>query len=209
VVEVQNGRNLVVNSLDRTRESQIFFLDPKSHTIKSVQDKESSIDIQRAGASSNLQLWTTSARWFQLFKYENGNLCNIKNLKCFDISGGKDVEGQNLIVYKKHNGLNQQWDLTYIDEMKPELQKGEFNAEFGFYVGKEFSIITKMAGSRRIDIVNDQLVIKTRSSSTTQRWYFDQSSRTIKSASSNKSWDIRGSGKQNILQVWNTSSRWW
>lgn len=107
VVEVIGGRNLVVSTLDRTKESQIFFLDPKSKTIKSVAEKESSIDIQRAGTSSNLQIWATNARWFQLFKYVDGYMVNVKNNKVFDISGGKDVEGQNLIIFKKHGGLNQ------------------------------------------------------------------------------------------------------
>jgi len=49
VLEVVNGRNLIIKTMDRTKEQQIFFLDPKSHTIKSVMHKEASIDIQNSG----------------------------------------------------------------------------------------------------------------------------------------------------------------
>jgi len=37
VVTVVGGRNLVLKTMDRTNQSQVFFLDPTSHTIKSVQ----------------------------------------------------------------------------------------------------------------------------------------------------------------------------
>jgi hypothetical protein len=126
--------------MDRTKESQIFFLDAKSKTIKNVMDKEASIDIQGAGSSSNLQIWRTGARWFQLFKYENGFFVNIKNNKVFDVANGNDVEGANLMVFKKHGGISQQFDLLYADELKPEISKGDFNPEFGMYVEKDFMI---------------------------------------------------------------------
>jgi hypothetical protein len=54
VVEVVGGRNLVMKTLDRTLETQIFFLDPQTKTIKSVKHKDQSIDIQNAGISANL-----------------------------------------------------------------------------------------------------------------------------------------------------------
>jgi len=194
-VTIKGGRNLVVNTMDRTKENQIFFLDPKSKTIKSVAQKDSSIDIQRAGASNNLQIWTTNSRWFQLFKYVDGNVANIKDNRVLDIAGGKDIDGQNLIIYKKHNGLNQQWDIVYIDELKPELVKGDFDPDFGMFVEREFSIITNMGSGRYIDTVNNNLVIKTRRETKTQKWYYDRISRTIMNSETKKSWDIVNSGR--------------
>lgn len=160
--------------MDRTKESQIWFLDPKSKTIKSVWKKEQSLDIQNGGQSSNLQIWNTNSRWFQLFKYDNGYLVNIKNGKVVDIAYGKDTEGQNVIVYKKTQGLGQQFDIKYLDSLKPALSYGDWHPEFGFYCNKEFSITTNAGSGRYIDIVNgNSLVIKTRRSSKTQKWYFD------------------------------------
>jgi len=93
--------------------------------------------------------------------------------------------------------------------LKPDLTKGDWNPEFGLYVGKEFSVATKLGSGRYLDIVGNKIVIKTRTSSKTQLWYFDQNSRTIKSVVGNRSWDIQSGGRGKILQVWATNSGWW
>jgi hypothetical protein len=144
-----------------------------------------------------------------MFKYVDGNLVNIKNNKVFDVSGNRDVENQNLIIFKKDGGLNQQFDIIYIDQLKADLVKGDWNPEFGFYVEKEFSIVTKLGSGRYLDVVGNRVVIKTRSTSKTQLWYFDQTSRTIKSVVTRRSWDIASSGRGRNLQVWTTNSGWW
>jgi hypothetical protein len=126
VVTVIGGRNLVLKTMDRANQNQLFFLDPSSKTIKSVGSSKSSIDIQSGGGSANLQIWTTNARWFQLFKYDNGALVNIKDGRAFDVSGNRDREGQNIIAFKRHNSLNQQWDIVYVDTLKPDLKKGDY-----------------------------------------------------------------------------------
>lgn len=209
VVEVVGGRNLVMKTMDRTRETQIFFLDPHTKTIKSVKHRDQSIDIQGAGNSANMQIWSTNNRWYQMFKYVGGHIVNIKNNKVFDVSGNRDTENANLIIYKKHGGLNQQFDIVYLDQLKPDLVKGDWNPEFGFYVEREFSIVTKLGSGRYVDVIGSNIVIKTRSSSKTQKWYFDQTTRTIKSVATKRSWDISSGGRGSNLQVWTTNSGWW
>lgn len=54
----------------------------------------------------NLALGTTSARWFQMFKFKGAYLVNERG-RVVDISNGQDEEGQNIITWKQHNGLNQ------------------------------------------------------------------------------------------------------
>ena len=54
-------------------------------------------------------------------------------------------------MWKKHNGLNQKWDIVYVKDMKPEPKKGEMNEDFGFKVEIPFHIVTKMASGRYID----------------------------------------------------------
>jgi hypothetical protein len=209
VLEVVGGRNVVASSMDRARESQIFFLDPKSKTIKSVKHKDRSIDIQTGGASSNLQAYSTNARWFQLFRYENGYFINIKDKRVFDIANGDDNEGQNVMVWKRHGTLNQQFDVKYLDELKPELKKGDFFPEWGMYVGKEFSIKSKL-GARYVTVVDEHsVVLKTRSSMKVQKWYFDFKSRTIKNVANDLSLDVRGKGSSQEVQLWKTNSGWW
>jgi hypothetical protein len=64
VVTVVGGRNIVIQTHNRSNQNQIFFLDPRTKTIKSVANSGKSLDIQSRGGSSNLQIWNTSARWW-------------------------------------------------------------------------------------------------------------------------------------------------
>jgi hypothetical protein len=62
-VEVTSGRNLVLKR-KTTSTSQQFFFDNATKTLKSMQYKDRSIDIQSSGGSSNLQIWSTNSRWW-------------------------------------------------------------------------------------------------------------------------------------------------
>jgi hypothetical protein len=64
VIEVVGGRNAVLKTLVRNRNTQKFVFDGTTKTIKSWAYRGRSFDIQNAGRSSNLQVWTTNARWF-------------------------------------------------------------------------------------------------------------------------------------------------
>jgi len=105
-------------------------------------------------------MWTTNARWFQMFRFKNNNIVNERGL-VMDVSSNRDAENQNIHMWNKHNGLNQQWDIIYVDEMPPEPKKGELNKDFGLYVGRDFYIVSKMASGRYLDILGNNMVIKT------------------------------------------------
>jgi hypothetical protein len=112
-------------------------------------------------------------------------------------------------MYKKHGGLNQQWDLIYADEYEAEPTKGQLNKKFGLYVERPFYIISAMNEGRYLDLINNRnMVIKTRNGRSTQTWYFHQQSLTIRTKYNNQSWDIQSSGRTNNMQVWSTNSGW-
>jgi hypothetical protein len=140
-VEVVGGRNVVLKTFSKDRRAQQFVFDTKSKTIKSYQWKDKSFDIQNSGKSSNLQVWKTNARWFQLFRYQGGYLINEKG-KVMDVHGNKDQENRNIIVWNKHKGMNQQWDIIYADDMEAEPKKGDLNKDFGMYVERPFHIVS-------------------------------------------------------------------
>jgi len=187
VLTVSGGRNLVIKSHNRQDNNQIFFLDPGTKTIKSVAQNTKSIDIQNGGGSNNLQIWNTNARWFQLFKYDNGAIVNIKDGRAMDVSGNRDRDGQNVIMFKRHNALNQQWDIIYLDALEAPLKDGEWWADWGMYVGKEFSIVSKMPSQRYLDVRENNVVINKRSGRSSQKWVFDYGSRTIMNVATKKS----------------------
>lgn len=134
-LEVQEGGNLVLKWKKFGGVSQQFVFDNPTKTIKSKQYPEKSIDIQSAGRSSNLQIWNTNGRWFEIFRIKKEMIVNERG-KVIDVAGGEDKEGANIIVWKMHNYKNQQWKIVYVDEDKPEPKKGELNSEFGLYVEK-------------------------------------------------------------------------
>jgi len=77
--------------------------------------------------------------------------------------------------------MNQRWTIVYVDEDKPEPKKGELNKDFGLYVEREFHVVTFMASGRYLDLINNNIVLKTPNGFSSQRWFFDQKSKTIKS----------------------------
>ena len=84
------------------------------------------------------------------------------------------------------------------------------NTNFGFFINRPFYIVSKMWMSRVVEVVGGRnLVIKSRvHGRTTQLFYFDQKSKTVKSKSNNRSMDIANGGRSQNLQVWTTNSRW-
>jgi hypothetical protein len=53
-IEVVGGRNLSLTKFERNKQSQQFYLDAASKTIKSVAYKDKSWDIESSGASTNM-----------------------------------------------------------------------------------------------------------------------------------------------------------
>jgi len=145
-----------------------------------------------------------------MWRLKGAFIVNEKNGSVLDIQGGLDAENRNILVWKKHGKINQQWDIIYADQMKPEPKKGELNEDFGMYVERDFHIVSQLPTNKYLDLINNRnMVIKTPNGRKTQVWYFDQKSRTIKTRNNNQSFDIQSSGKTNNMQVWSTNSGWW
>jgi hypothetical protein len=81
----------------------------------------------------------------------------------FVVDGVIDKQNGNVIAWTKHSGLNQQWDISYVDEHPAEPVKGELNKEFGLYVQRPFYIVSQLEENRYLDMINNKnFVIKTR-----------------------------------------------
>jgi len=116
--------------------------------------------IQGAGRSANLHMTTTNSRWFQMFRYKNNNIVNEKG-KVMDVVGGRDTQHNNIQVYQKNNGMGQQFEIVYADEMPPVPKKGELNKQFGLFVERPFHIVSSLDSEKYLDIINPNVVLKT------------------------------------------------
>jgi hypothetical protein len=106
-----------------------------------------------------------------MFDYKNGQLVNEKG-KVMDVAGHRDRQHNNIGVYRKHHGLNQQFDLIYVDEWKEPPKKGELNEDFGMYVERPFMVRSDLPRGRYLDILGRNMVIKTPNGRNTQMWWF-------------------------------------
>lgn len=128
-----------------------------------------------------------------------------------EIQSNKDAENVNVGIGRRRNTLNQRWEITYANKLVIDIayKKGELNKEFGLYVERQFSVISRMAAGRYLDIVGNKLVIKRRNGFNSQKWFFDQKSKTIKSVQfRNLSWNIMSAGKGRDLEVYRTTGEW-
>lgn len=207
-LEVIGGRNVVLKWKQYKNINQQFYFDNESKTIRSAANRGKALDIQNSGRSSNLQIWNANGRWWQMFKLKGENIVNIQG-KALDVAGGKDAENQNVMVWALHNRRSQRWSILFVDDDKPEPKKGELNKEFGLYVEREFHLATGLPSGRFLGLAGRNMVIQAANGKYTQRWFFDQRTKTIRSVATKESWDIQNSGRSQNMQVWRTNSGWW
>jgi hypothetical protein len=90
-----------------------------------------------------MQIWSTNSGWWQVFKYENNMFVNLQDNRVLDVTSNKDEEGQPVIVWKKHGGNNQKWNVIYVDESKKTATKGLDKAS-GFHINRAFYIRSRL-----------------------------------------------------------------
>jgi hypothetical protein len=135
---------------------------------------------------------TGYSRWWQLWYLEGDYLRNERG-KVVEVNGSVDTENSYCMSTTRHShgnpkgqGPSQHWTIKYIDELEAPLKKGDFNKDYGFYIERDFYIVSAMAGRRYLDNLSNKPVIKTRiTTRKSQVWYFDQKVRGIKSRVNN------------------------
>jgi len=104
-----SGSNFVIQSRNNSPE-QLFKYDPATKTIKMFSNQLHSLALSHSGKSRNLIAHKTDGAWYQHFELDGKFVKNERGL-VLDVSGSKDRDGQNVIVWKKNgeNSLNQHW----------------------------------------------------------------------------------------------------
>jgi hypothetical protein len=175
------GNNIVVKTPNEF-DSQVWFFDQRTKTIKSSLNKNKSLDIQNSGQTRNLQLWNTNGGWFQRFKFSQNYLKNVQDGRVIEIAGGQDSEGQNVGVGKLTYQLCQKWSIDYVDEAEDRKTTGLY-VPYQIYLGRAFIIRSRMPMQRVLTVVgNRNLVIRTHNrQDNNQIFFLDPATKTIKS----------------------------
>jgi hypothetical protein len=192
-IEVIGGRNLGLRKFERNKKTQQFYLDSATKTIKSVAYKDKSWDIQDSGQSTNMQIWKTNNRWFQMFKYvgdrfqnERGQFVSVQN---------KD----NIGVQKSANGWLSRWNVRYVKDEQNYID-GEFHPRYGFYCNRPFFIVSKK-DSRYLESISAKVVTKTRNGHTYQNWRFNCKTETMMLHTTNQSFMLDQGGRRNLVRT--------
>jgi hypothetical protein len=148
-----------------------------------------------------------------MFKYVNGQLVNEKG-KIVEVQGPiKDADQNNRYIKlttDKKQSLTRLWRIVYVKDMPKELKKGQMDRDFGFRVNKDFHIVSKMGEHRYVDLISNNVVLKTPNGFKSQVWFFDNNTKTIKSRrTTSYSLQIASSGTGNKALITSTNSRWW
>jgi hypothetical protein len=83
-LDLINNRNMVIKT-PNGRRTQVWYFHQQSLTIRTRYNNQS-WDIQSAGRTNNMQIWSTNSGWFQVFKYEKGQFINWTNNKVLDVT---------------------------------------------------------------------------------------------------------------------------
>jgi hypothetical protein len=116
-----------------------------------------------------------------------------------------------VIVWKRHNGANQRWVITYVDKAKKQPTSG-YSSEWGMHINRSFYLRSRMPMKRVAELVGSDVRLRRYvvSRVRTQTWKFDGVSKTIKSEyQKSYSLEIPNSGRNNQLRATTTNSRWW
>ena len=125
-------------------------------------------------------------------------MCNAYQSLCLDVTNSKDEEGAPVGVADKRDAANQRWKVVYLDQSKDEQEKG-FNKEFGFHINRPFYIRSRMMFHRVVDLNGQNTWAYLRryvKGKTQMQWYFDMTSKTLKS----KTWNNQS------LTIWSNGN---
>jgi len=118
-----------------------------------------------------------------------------------DVSGGKDANNQDVIVWGRHNGLNQQWDVVYTDQPEPPVN---------FQPNKPFVLVNQMKGKRLLTLDGANFVIQSRNNSPEQLFQYDPNTKTVKMfANQRHSLSMSHAGKSRNLIAHKTDGAWY
>ena len=158
-----------------------------------------------------MQIWSTNSGWFQIFRYQNMQFVNVQNRKVLDVSGGKDLEGQAVIVHNSHNGKNQKWKVLYTDQAK--VATSGTSKTSGFRINVPFFIVSRLPMKRVAECVgaNNMVLRRYVKGRKAQKFVFNEKDKTIRSNQwKNYALEIQSNGGSSNLRFTSSiNSRWW
>lgn len=109
----RSRNNVIIKDANKGDKDQEFVFDSQSGSIQPRRDHTLSMDIGEEGRNRYAQFAKEKDIWYQHFQIKGEYMVNERGL-VLDVAGGRDKNNQNVLVWKKHNGLNQKWKIDYV-----------------------------------------------------------------------------------------------
>lgn len=161
------NENFVITKRNGTK-NQLFTWSPSDKTIHTVANKDLLLDISQEGKNRDLIAKKSNGKWDQQFRFRGDRVENIRGV-VLTVEGNVDKDGQNVIVWKKSNGLSSRWNFVYADQ----------NGQDGLIPGKPFRLVSQMKSGRVLTQAGNNVVIRTRNDKEAQIFILDEKSKTI------------------------------
>jgi len=99
-----------------------------------------------------------------------------------DVHGGRDKEGNNVMMHGRNNGTGQKWRILYLDEKDDEPTTG-LDDDSGLYRNRPFYLISRLPKHRALTVSHGRYlrIQDKKKDNAHQIFYFDHLTRTIKS----------------------------
>jgi len=129
-----------------------------------------------------------------------------------DVEGNKDEEARPVTVHGNNGGVNQKWNVIYLDKAGKDETTG-LNEEFGFDINRPFYIRSRMPMKRVMQCHGAGWIhLNTyKAKRLDQQFWFDEKTKTIHSQQwKNYAVEKYSNGGHPYLRATATvNSRWW
>jgi hypothetical protein len=156
-------------------------------------------------------------KWLNLYQFKTETWVNAQTYRLRHHKGCNfDLPVVDGTESKAHKGpgLGADWNDTEperpVAKPKPKPvapkpkgpQKGDLAPDWGLYIERPFYVVSELNSHRYLDLVGNNLVIKTPNGFGTQVFYFDWKTKTIMTKSrAGYSWQIENAGKSANMHV--------
>jgi hypothetical protein len=117
-----------------------------------------------------------------------------------------------VIIWNKHNGKNQRWNVIYEKDQK-KIQDEGLMKDFGMKCNEKFYLRSRLPMQRVAEChgANNIWLRRWRKNTLAQMYFFDCTSKTIRSQQwKNYAMEIQNNGRNpNLRMTSGINSRWW
>jgi hypothetical protein len=162
---------------------QTFYYNWVERTIMSKQWTNYQLAIEQSGSKDKVFLRANIKNPHGKFVYNGEHIISPRNGLALETMRNDDIEYYETFAKKKDiREVAQRWEIIYVDDA-PKMPTQFLNKEFGFYINRPFIFVSWMNNRKSLEMQQQKsLLINSKDfNNIAQQFYFDQTTKTVKS----------------------------